>query len=119
MNDGSTISSTEEKKAGIFRWFTVTIYQIFYKKLQEENRAELFQILGREIALAPLYKKTLTPILQKSIDIEQEKNLFKSRIQALIHNNLIGRYNKDSELMSLADSFNTLSSNFFERFLII
>ena len=104
------ILSTDQKIAGFRRWMTKIIYKIFYQEITEENRSEIFQILGREIMLAPLYRKIITPINTENIDKEQEKILFKSRLNSLISNNISRSYNKNIELLKLADSFYVLNN---------
>ena len=106
-NETSPISSREEKKKGLIRWLNSVVYELFYYRTVEEIRSEIFQILGQELVLSPLYRKLP---YQTTIPHENCKEILKAKIKTMSSNNLEGKYNKPEELISLAECFKFLSS---------
>ena len=106
-SEPSILATNKEKKQGFFRWMNKFTYDLFYFRKVDENRSEIFQILGRELILSPLYKKVPYTISETLIN---PKQMLISKITTMSHNNLVGKYNKPEELMSLAECFNYMNS---------
>lgn len=103
------ISSLEEKQKNFGKWINNFVYEIYYKYSIEENRADLFKILGKEIILSPLYMKVTKRVI-KNVNQQKHQILFRKKLQNLWLNNIKGKYNNPSELIDLSASFNILSS---------
>lgn len=111
MNEAK-ISSLEEKQKNFGKWVNNFVYDIYYRYSVEENRADLFKILAKEIILSPLYMKVTKRII-KNVDQKRHQILFRMKLQNLLLKNTNGKYNDPSELIDLSSSFNILSSKIF------
>lgn len=106
-SDPSILATNQEKKQGFLRWMNKFAFDLFFIRKADENRSEIFQILGRELILSPLYKKVPYTISETLIN---PKQMLISKIRTMSYNNLLGKYNKPEELMSLAECFNYMNS---------